>query len=389
MSIIRNPLLYASAVLILLGSCSLWDLEFVPFKTFDVTTRSVNIQEISRIRPGFFVLEDDRFIVTTKDTADRMTLQWYTSEGEFQKEISLNRTGNIVQVAKNPFQDGWLLLGTDDTDTYLIDLSSADTTRCIVDLQGLVNSQIGLVETVTGRTFTIDETGHIYLTGSIRQSIGEERMMLLHLSSDFSFQKLRTYSGGGTEGYQIEQVDGDRLLISSKNNSEAFQLWMIDTLGIKIWSRILPDTRSPFFPSFVRMHDSVAYAVGIGRSNRSDAIVLTKVNVDSGNIIGASQYIENSFGSLNHPIISPSSDNKLLVLSSVQNADGQCFYQLQVIETAGIRQEPIQVASGNDILPLYCEQINDFGFLMVGAENVQSSDIIYRILKTDEAGMLE
>lgn len=381
MHLVRYFTFLIFCLLSILASCIKINLERREIITFTKPLPSSEILGPHQFVP-LYINQNDQYWIGGVDEKDQSLISIYSSEGDLINQVIGTSPGEITAIQPSLGTDEvFLVVATTGSDSYLAEINPAGQRLRLDSLRQVINAEIGLVEEVeiTDLASTFDKDGWI-VTGRLKQSLGEPRLLIGKLTEALELEWIRTYQENYT-GRGLGILENGEIAILAFNTTNKQAVGLFDDQGIIKWFRSLPNTITSPHSNLAIAGDTIWTIGSRPMFSAADALVIAyDLN---GNVL-----LERTYGL---PAIEESGAGIALIRNGgllIFYSENSTYHLACTDIGTGLVKWSSTFEGMNVIRPLNCSQVSDFGILGLGFEMAASGEKSYRLIKTDEVGKI-
>lgn len=329
-----------------------------------------------------YIDRENSYWVGGIDDRNQSLISVYDQTGDLDQQFIINSPGEVSAICPiNDTDSTFLLTTTTGEETYLVVINRFGQTLQIDSLRPKINMVIGLVAEVTViRMIPASDRGWL-LTGTIKQSLGGPRLLLVKLTPSLAVEWVRTYQSDLT-GCGLLLTSDNQIAILSFNSARHLTLGLFDEAGVLQWSKSIPNASAATSPNLILKGDTLLTTASRVVFGTSDVLVV-------GYNLAGSRVFEKTYGlpafqEAGSALAVMRGDGILIFSTDHSNQD----YKIMRIEgySGLITWGKTLSAESTTFQGFTCIQTSDFGIAALAFESLTNGTKAYRLIKTDEVG---
>lgn len=344
------------------------------------------------LRNLFYATQDGGYLLGGNVVEGDMLVLSTDELGDLRSTFSISSAGVAQSVIPLQEEQRWLVTGYDARNPLLVRLNVQGEAESI-DSSLLINfeEQVGAVKNVRFHDIIQAPDSSLFICGSLRQSLGGDWVLLSHLdpAGNLSWQQRYEYRA---VAYDLVLYDENTILMAGLVNNGQVILYSVDTNGKFNWREALPNAYSSRAPNIsITKEGKIAIAATRMVQGQED-IVCFIYDEANGNLL-SSKELGSPFLSEKGQFVTTTRDSALLVVGGVEGGSETERYAAfkYVPSTQDVEWERYYRGSEKSETAVFsCLQVNsDQGFIMAAIESSDNGESQFRLIKTDEEGIVE
>jgi hypothetical protein len=336
------------------------------------------------VKSGFVQTRTENYVIVGSTRDSQLLITNLSSQGDLRANAIADPATGHAMIPVGDSLEQYILLGntTDDCFVQLTDSQGVVNGNRIF-LRAVVNSQIGLVQYIKGFSIDAIPGGGYLISGRIRQSLGGERLFVVKLTDQLTFERIRTYNTG-LYGTSLQAAQDGTFSMAGIAGNQAFIAVFNPDLSL-VRQRVLSASSAQHYIGFAQ-NDAREWLIPMALENNSTQLLLA---VYSSDLTSRREFDLNlgvSMTELHAYDITQVRDGGFLISGSGRRAPDTAMEAFLIKVGPNFALQWVEFYPGSQTtIPLGITQVKDYGFALLNFISDGTKND-YQLIKTDERG---